>query len=361
MDLTIKVHSQRPPKICLGFDLHHNSANLACRGHRPLWRRTCPPQTLRCLGEETKHGRLDRGKPQHRLLRAYAGEGPVGDLAFKASKPTTCADLQGGEVKEGASDTGNHQRANQAVKDGPSESRGPCPDQATSDGPSNSRDLRPDQATFDASSESRDLWPDQATRDASSEGRGPWPDQATEDRHYMNLALKQARQAFEAGEVPVGAVLVSGGVVIAEAFNMTEQSSDPTAHAEILCIRTAARSLGAWRLQDATLYVTLEPCPMCAGALLAARVHALVYGAPSPLLGADGGWIAMLPDQGFPQSDGELNADGPPLLRPVRPHPFHPQLQVRRGVCRKEAAELMRTFFKLRRRQADAAAGSTLT
>ena len=91
------------------------------------------------------------------------------------------------------------------------------------------------------------------------------------DERFMRLALEQAALADAADEVPVGAVLVSGaGEVLAAAHNQTETASDPTAHAELLCIRRAATALGGWRLLDATLYVTLEPCPMCAGALLQA-------------------------------------------------------------------------------------------
>src|SRR5580700_9081653 len=95
----------------------------------------------------------------------------------------------------------------------------------------------------------------------------------------MRLALQEAQQAFEEEEVPVGAVIVHGGRVIARAHNQREQLRDPTAHAEMIAITQAAESLGSWRLEDCTLYATLEPCPMCAGAILQGRITSLVYGA----------------------------------------------------------------------------------
>lgn len=114
------------------------------------------------------------------------------------------------------------------------------------------------------------------------------------DEAFMRIALEEARQASSKGEIPVGAVLVRGGCVIARAHNVVETTNDPTAHAEMRVMRDAARALGAWRLLGCTLYSTLEPCPMCAGALLQARVHRVVYGARNSLLGADGSWIHML-------------------------------------------------------------------
>ena len=105
------------------------------------------------------------------------------------------------------------------------------------------------------------------------------------DDGFMRLALELAARAGTAGEVPVGAVVVSGGEVIGSAANAREASNDPTAHAEVLALRQASRGIGSWRLSSATLYVTLEPCPMCAGALVMARVGRLVYGAPDPKAG----------------------------------------------------------------------------
>jgi tRNA(adenine34) deaminase len=104
---------------------------------------------------------------------------------------------------------------------------------------------------------------------------------------WMRLAIAQAQQAGEAGEVPVGAVVVGAdGVCLAATHNRRERDHDPCAHAEILALRQAGRALGQWRLEDCILYVTLEPCPMCAGALSLARLGALVYGADDPKAGA---------------------------------------------------------------------------
>lgn len=102
----------------------------------------------------------------------------------------------------------------------------------------------------------------------------------------MADALQQAQVAAEQHEVPVGAVMVCSGQVIARAYNQVQQTGNPTAHAEMLCIQQAARILGGWRLLESTLYVTLEPCPMCAGALLQSRVGTVVYGARNILLGS---------------------------------------------------------------------------
>src|SRR5580658_6398429 len=102
----------------------------------------------------------------------------------------------------------------------------------------------------------------------------------------MRLALQEARYAFEEDEVPVGAVIVHGERVVAAAHNQREQLRDPTAHAEMIAITQAAQALGSWRLDGCTLYVTLEPCPMCAGAIVQARIPLLVYGADDPKAGA---------------------------------------------------------------------------
>ena len=109
-----------------------------------------------------------------------------------------------------------------------------------------------------------------------------------DDWEAMGEALRWARDAGAAGEVPVGAVVTVGGGLVAAAGNAREGTGDPTAHAEILALRQAAAALGSWRLSQATLYVTLEPCPMCAGALVAARVARLVFAAPDPKAGACG-------------------------------------------------------------------------
>jgi tRNA(adenine34) deaminase len=106
------------------------------------------------------------------------------------------------------------------------------------------------------------------------------------DEEFMRLALEEASAAAEHGDVPIGAVLVKDGVALAAAGNERQLRQDPTAHAEILVLRAAAEKLGTWRLDDTTLYVTLEPCPMCAGALVLARVKRLVYGPQDPKAGA---------------------------------------------------------------------------
>nr|WP_277998206.1 tRNA adenosine(34) deaminase TadA [Zhaonella formicivorans] len=103
---------------------------------------------------------------------------------------------------------------------------------------------------------------------------------------YMDLALAEARKALAAGEVPIGAVIVEQGKILAQAHNLKEQLHDPTAHAEILAIRRAAEKRGSWRLTGCTLYVTVEPCPMCAGAIVQSRIERLVYGVADLKAGA---------------------------------------------------------------------------
>ena len=142
----------------------------------------------------------------------------------------------------------------------------------------------------------------------------------------MGLALEEARAAEAAGDVPVGAVVVAGGRLLARARNRREVDGDPTAHAEVLALREAARSTGDWHLEAATLYVTLEPCFMCAGALVNARIGELVFGALDPKAGAVGS-LANVP------ADPRLNH---------RP-------RVRSGVLASESAELLRAFFRARR------------
>lgn len=112
------------------------------------------------------------------------------------------------------------------------------------------------------------------------------PQLPVDDEHWMRFALEQAALASAAGEVPVGAVLVREGTVLAAGFNCPIKSSDPTAHAEIAVLRSAARELGNYRLPGTTLYVTIEPCTMCVGAMIHARVARLVFGAPEPRAGA---------------------------------------------------------------------------
>jgi tRNA(Arg) A34 adenosine deaminase TadA len=143
----------------------------------------------------------------------------------------------------------------------------------------------------------------------------------------MERALAQARLAAERGEVPIGAVIVGpGGAVLAEAGNRTEADRDPTAHAELLAIRQAAKALGAPRLVDCDLYVTLEPCPMCAQAISFARVRRLYYGAPDP----KGGGIEH----------------GPRIFNQPT---CHHRPEVYSGIAEQEAGELLRAFFRERR------------
>ena len=117
--------------------------------------------------------------------------------------------------------------------------------------------------------------------DPRGRGAGEWPTGAGErarDEVFLRRAIELAKEAEAGGEVPVGAVAVVGGVIVGEGFNSPRRASDPTAHAEILALRAAAAKMGNYRLEDATLYVTLEPCPMCAGAVVAARLRRLVFG-----------------------------------------------------------------------------------
>jgi tRNA(adenine34) deaminase len=148
------------------------------------------------------------------------------------------------------------------------------------------------------------------------------------DHRFMTLALEQARRAAAQGEVPVGAILVVGGEVLASRGNERERRHDPTAHAEMLALRDGAAIVGGWRLKDATLYVTLEPCAMCAGAIVLARIARMVYGADDPKAGAAGTIFNIV--------------DHPALNH--RP-------EVRAGVMAREASELLREFFAGRREQ----------
>ncbi len=130
---------------------------------------------------------------------------------------------------------------------------------------------------------------------------------ALSDHDAMELALTEARAAITAGEVPVGAVVLAGGTLVAARHNEREHSGDPTAHAEMLALRDAAAALGGWRLSEVTVVVTLEPCPMCAGALVAARVRRLVFGASDPRAGACGTLYNLCSD---PRLNHELPVTG---------------------------------------------------
>ena len=147
-----------------------------------------------------------------------------------------------------------------------------------------------------------------------------------DDVTAMRAALVEARRATEHGDVPVGAIVVRDGVVIASAGNQREQLNDPSAHAEVLALRVAAAHLGTWRLDDCTLYVTLEPCVMCAGAIINARVGTVVFGAPDLKAGAVGSLYNIA-------ADPRLNHE--PL--------------VRHGVLTEECTILLTSFFELQR------------
>ncbi|CAL9059184.1 unnamed protein product [Musa banksii] len=166
------------------------------------------------------------------------------------------------------------------------------------------------------------------------------------DEYFMREALVEAQKAADIWEVPVGAVLVQNGKIIARGFNLVEERRDSTAHAEMICIREASNLLRTWRLAETTLYVTLEPCPMCAGAILQARVDTVVWGAPNKLLGAGGSWIRLFPgDNGGSSSLDPSNQMAGPV------HPFHPNIRIRRGVLATECSDVLQQFFQLRRKK----------
>ena len=149
------------------------------------------------------------------------------------------------------------------------------------------------------------------------------------DFDFMGVALSEAQKAADEGEVPIGAVLTQDGVVIAQAHNLRETDKDATAHAEMLAIREGCRKLGRWRLSGTTLYVTIEPCPMCAGALVMSRVDRLVYGSP------------------------DFRAGAVESIFNVVQHPaLNHRLTVTAGVRQEECAAAMQAFFRKRRRSA---------
>ena len=146
------------------------------------------------------------------------------------------------------------------------------------------------------------------------------------DAHFMGEALRQALRAYDAEEVPVGAVVVQGGSVIARAFNQVELLKDATAHAEMLAITQAENALGDWRLNGCTLYVTKEPCPMCAGAAVHARLDRVVFGCPDARGGAAGGLMNLLQE-------------------PALNH----RCEITGNVRGEECGRLLREFFRVRR------------
>ncbi len=150
----------------------------------------------------------------------------------------------------------------------------------------------------------------------------------SEDERWMLEALKEAWKAFQDEEVPVGAILVRQGKVIARGRNQVEQLCDATAHAEMLCLTAAEATVNNWRLSETTLYCTIEPCSMCAGAMLLTRVHTLVWGAPDLRHGANGSWVDLFATK----------------------HPMH-QINVRKGVLAEHAAWMMKSFFQKQRQR----------
>ena len=158
------------------------------------------------------------------------------------------------------------------------------------------------------------------------------------DHYFMGEALRQARRGYEAEEVPVGAVVVRAGRIIARAFNQVELLKDATAHAEMLALTQAEEAVGDWRLADCTLYVTKEPCPMCAGAIVNVRLRRVVYGASDPTGGAAGSALNLLQ---FPS--------------------LNHQCEITRGVRQSECRELLRSFFAERRASAKSGDGTQPT
>jgi tRNA(adenine34) deaminase len=146
------------------------------------------------------------------------------------------------------------------------------------------------------------------------------------DIQAMQAALDQARLAAEAGEVPIGAVVVSEGKIVASGHNRVLRDNDPTGHAEIVALREAAEAIGNYRLNGCTLYATLEPCAMCAGAMIHARLDRLVFAAADPKAGAAGSVLGVI---NYPQLNHKMEVD--------------------QGILGEESAELLRSFFRERR------------
>ncbi len=144
-----------------------------------------------------------------------------------------------------------------------------------------------------------------------------------DDIKYMKMALAEARKAYQRAEVPIGAVVICNDQVVGRGFNLREQTQDPTSHAEMIALREAAENEASWRLEDCQLYVTLEPCPMCAGAILQSRIKRLVYGASDPKAGAVRSLYQLLDDDRF-----------------------NHQVEVEAGVMEAESAQLLKDFFR---------------
>ncbi|HQA54948.1 MAG TPA: tRNA adenosine(34) deaminase TadA [Synergistaceae bacterium] len=150
-----------------------------------------------------------------------------------------------------------------------------------------------------------------------------------DDIHYMREALKEAEKAMQRGEIPVGALLVRNGEIIGRGSNSRSLEGSPLGHAELTAMREASEAIGNWRFDDCTLYVTLEPCVMCAGAMVQSRLGTLVYGTRDPKAGAVGSLYNIVED----------------------PRMYH-RCIVRSGILKEECAELLRSFFRMRRSEA---------
>lgn len=145
----------------------------------------------------------------------------------------------------------------------------------------------------------------------------------SESIYYMKIAIEEAKKASDAGEVPIGAIIVLNGEIIAKGHNLRESKQTATAHAELLAIEEACKKAGSWRLENATLYVTLEPCPMCAGAIIMSRIPKVVFGATDPKAGCAGTFMNLLQDERF-----------------------NHQCEVEQGVLQEECGQLLTAFFK---------------
>ena len=156
------------------------------------------------------------------------------------------------------------------------------------------------------------------------------------DEEYMKKALKQAEKAFSLGEVPIGCVIVHEDKIIARGYNRRVTDRSTLAHAEIRAIKRACRMIGDWRLEECTMYVTLEPCPMCAGAIVQARIPRVVIGCMNPKAGCAGSVLNLLDEKGF-----------------------NHQVQVTTGVLQEECSQLMKTFFRMLRSGKSSAVSSS--
>lgn len=148
------------------------------------------------------------------------------------------------------------------------------------------------------------------------------------DEFFIAEALKEAKKAFQKKEVPVGAILVRDSTIIAKAHNQVEMLQDATAHAEMICLTMGSSALGNWRLSDVTLYCTVEPCAMCAGAMMLARIKRLVWAAPDIRVGANGSWVDLF----------------------EKKHPIH-TIEVKQHVLEQPCKSLMQDFFRKRREE----------